>query len=356
MAMAGDIVAGLGFKRHDHRRHAVRPRPPGDPRAHGVPRAGHPRGHRAQDQGRPGQAGQGALLAVRGGPDLPRPHRRRDRPDRDLRHGRAAPRGARRPHAARVQRRRHRRQAAGGLPRDDHQGGRQRRVPPRQADRWLRSVRRRQDRASSRPAPAAATSSSTRSAAAASRASTSPRSTRASRRPSTPACSPATRPSTCGSRSSTASTTTSTPPRWRSRSPARWRSRRPPRWPSRCSSSRSCAVEVVTPEDYMGDVIGDLSSRRGRIEGMEARGNTPGRPGPGAALGDVRLQYRPPFADPGPRDVHDAVPLLPAGARERSPTRSSSGSGASSRTTAHTFLDNRQRTRRSQGSHEQGEV
>jgi elongation factor G len=34
------------------------------------------------------------------------------------------------------------------------------------------------------------------------------------------------------------------------------------------------AVEVVTPEDYMGDVMGDLSSRRGRIEGMEARGNT----------------------------------------------------------------------------------
>ena len=34
------------------------------------------------------------------------------------------------------------------------------------------------------------------------------------------------------------------------------------------------AVEVVTPEDYMGDVIGDLSSRRGRIEGMEQRGNS----------------------------------------------------------------------------------
>jgi elongation factor G len=32
-------------------------------------------------------------------------------------------------------------------------------------------------------------------------------------------------------------------------------------------------VEVVTPEDYMGDVIGDLSSRRGRIEGMEAVGS-----------------------------------------------------------------------------------
>ena len=30
-------------------------------------------------------------------------------------------------------------------------------------------------------------------------------------------------------------------------------------------------VEVIIPEQYMGDVIGDISSRRGRIEGMEAR-------------------------------------------------------------------------------------
>ena len=33
------------------------------------------------------------------------------------------------------------------------------------------------------------------------------------------------------------------------------------------------AVEVVTPEEFMGDVIGDLNRRRGRIEGMEPRGN-----------------------------------------------------------------------------------
>src|SRR5207247_11098254 len=32
-------------------------------------------------------------------------------------------------------------------------------------------------------------------------------------------------------------------------------------------------VEVVTPEDYMGDVIGDLNARRGQVEGMEQRGN-----------------------------------------------------------------------------------
>ena len=34
------------------------------------------------------------------------------------------------------------------------------------------------------------------------------------------------------------------------------------------------SVEVVTPEDYVGDVIGDISSRRGRIEGMETKTNT----------------------------------------------------------------------------------
>jgi elongation factor G len=31
------------------------------------------------------------------------------------------------------------------------------------------------------------------------------------------------------------------------------------------------AVEVVTPEEYLGDVMGDLSSRRGKIEGMNTR-------------------------------------------------------------------------------------
>jgi elongation factor G len=33
------------------------------------------------------------------------------------------------------------------------------------------------------------------------------------------------------------------------------------------------AVEVVTPEDFLGDVVGDLSSRRGRVEGVDMRGN-----------------------------------------------------------------------------------
>ncbi len=33
------------------------------------------------------------------------------------------------------------------------------------------------------------------------------------------------------------------------------------------------AVEVVTPEEYLGDVMGDLNSRRGHVEGLEPRGN-----------------------------------------------------------------------------------
>jgi elongation factor G len=33
------------------------------------------------------------------------------------------------------------------------------------------------------------------------------------------------------------------------------------------------AVEVVTPEEFLGDVMGDLNARRGRIEGLEPRGN-----------------------------------------------------------------------------------
>ena len=34
------------------------------------------------------------------------------------------------------------------------------------------------------------------------------------------------------------------------------------------------SVEAVVPEDYMGDVISDLNSRRGRVEGMELRGTS----------------------------------------------------------------------------------
>ena len=33
-------------------------------------------------------------------------------------------------------------------------------------------------------------------------------------------------------------------------------------------------VEILTPEEYMGDVLGDMNSRRGRVQGMEPRAGT----------------------------------------------------------------------------------
>ena len=74
-----------------------------------------------------------------------------------------------------------------------------------------------------------------------------------------------------GHADSTAPTTRSTPPSLRSRSPARWPSRRPPRHANPVLMEPIMAVEVTTPEDYMGDVIGDLNSRRGQIQAMEER-------------------------------------------------------------------------------------
>ena len=63
-----------------------------------------------------------------------------ERPDGDQGHGRAAPRDHRRPHEARVQGRRQRRPAAGGLSRDDL-AGRRDRLHPQEADRRRRPVR-----------------------------------------------------------------------------------------------------------------------------------------------------------------------------------------------------------------------
>ena len=67
------------------------------------------------------------------------------------------------------------------------------------------------------------------------------------------------------------------------------------------------AVEVVTPEEFMGDVIGDLNRRRGRIEGMEPRGNAQVIRAyvPLAEMFGYATDLR--SADAGPGDLHDAV-------------------------------------------------
>ena len=82
----GDIVAAVGLKNTTTGDTLCDPRAPDRARAHGVPGARDLGGHRAQDQDRPGQARQGAQRAVGGRPDLPGAHRPGDRPD----HHRAA--------------------------------------------------------------------------------------------------------------------------------------------------------------------------------------------------------------------------------------------------------------------------
>ena len=61
-----------------------------------------------------------------------------------------------------------------------------------------------------------------------------------------------------------------TPLKWHLRSLAPWRSRT--LWPRLIPLSLEpiMKVAVIVPDDYLGDVIGDLNSRRGQIQGMEA--------------------------------------------------------------------------------------
>jgi elongation factor G len=262
---------------------------------------------------------------ARGGSDVPRAHRPGDRPDHHLRHGRAAPRDHRRPHEARVQGRGQRRQAAGRLPRDDHASRSTVEANPQEADRRPRPVRpRRQDHLEPGE-PGRATSSRQ------DRRRLDPEGVHPGRREGhqgsarLAACSPATRWSTSRSSCTTARTTTSTRRKWRSRSPARWRSRR------RCKKAKPVLlepimkVEVVTPEDYMGDVIGDLNSGAARSGHGDSARQRAGHQRDGAAVGDVRLRERPALDDPGPRhytmqfDHYEEVPQNVAREIARSP-------------------------------------
>ena len=77
------------------------------------------------------------------------------------------------------------------------------------------------------------------------------------------------------------------------------------------------AVEVRTPEDYMGDVIGDLNSRRGQIQAMEDISGAKVVKAAGPAVRDVRIRWRPAVEDPGSGQLHDAVRLLRRGSPER---------------------------------------
>ena len=78
----GEIAAAVGLKQTTTGDTLSAEGSLGATREHHVPRAGHRRRRRAQDEGRPGQARDGARSPVRGGSDLPGAQRRGDGPDR----------------------------------------------------------------------------------------------------------------------------------------------------------------------------------------------------------------------------------------------------------------------------------
>ena len=82
-------------------------------------------------------------------------------------------------------------------------------------------------------------------------------------------------------------------------------------------------VEVVTPEDYSGDVIGDLNRRRGQIIGMEDSPSGKVDHRRSAAVGDVRLRDDRALDEPGPRDLHDGIRQVHGSAAEHRRRRSS---------------------------------
>ena len=121
----------------------------------------------------------------------------------------------------------------------------------------------------SRTRTARDSSSSTRSRAARSRANSSRRSRRACARRCRTACSRASRSSTSRSRCSTARRTTSTSNENAFKMAASMAFKDGMRKASPVLLEPMMAVEVETPEDFMGNVMGDLSSRRGMIQGMD---------------------------------------------------------------------------------------
>ena len=76
-------------------------------------------------------------------------------------------------------------------------------------------------------------------------------------------------------------------------------------------------VEVVTPEDHMGDVIGDLNSRRGQVTGADPRTASRSSP-PSYHSPDCSATQHAEAHDPGPCQMHhDLFPLRAGPTRDR---------------------------------------
>ena len=75
-------------------------------------------------------------------------------------------------------------------------------------------------------------------------------------------------------------------------------------------------LEIVTPEDYLGNITADLSSRRALIDQHQHPRQADGHRRPGPAGEDVRLLDRRPQPEPGPGRLHHGAARIRRGARQ----------------------------------------
>ena len=74
-------------------------------------------------------------------------------------------------------------------------------------------------------------------------------------------------------------------------------------------------VEVVVPQEFMGDVIGNLNGRRGKIQGMKVAGGCAGHRCVGATHGNVRVCDRSSFSHAGPCHLQYGVRPIRSGSQ-----------------------------------------
>ena len=267
-AKAGDIVALLGLKNVQTGHTLCDPDKSGHPGADGVPRSGDQHGGHRRRQGPAGETWQRARQDDQGRPVIPGRDRSGQRRDHSQGHGRASPRHQGRHSQAHPRRSRHRRQArrwptARPSPRPST-------TPTRTRSSPVVPVSSARSTTPSGPtSPAPGSNSSPSSPVATCPRNSGPPSKKASACRSKKVCSPAIPASTSRSRCNDGAyhAVDSSAVAFETCAKAAYRQSMPKAGPQLLEPIMK--VDVFTPEDHLGDVIGDLNRRRGMIKSQD---------------------------------------------------------------------------------------